>query len=436
MKIVIIGGSFGGISCAREARRLYPKAEILLIEKKAQIGFIPSGMLLYIEGRIASLADAFFCTVDQLTAEGITVSLNETVHDIIPEEHLLQTDQRKINYDRLVLAAGSSQDSTILPQPEESLLTYKEYAAAQRFVEALSQARTVSIVGAGQAGMEAANTMVGIGKSVSVIESMDYPLFKYFDQTFLQPFLDDLTDKKNLTFYWSEPTLAVTDTDTGFQVETAKHVIESDLVLTTVNVHPSIQPAFAAFRRHSDQTIWTDQYLETSYRDVFAVGDLIQIPNGVTNDTSYMPLVNNAIRSGAAAARNLAEKKVPFRGGLRTVGTQLFDWYLASTGLTESDRFFYEQDIVCHDFEARVSVFESTTIHGKLTIEAQSGRVLGAQLLSKANILEKINLLAFAIEKKATMAELAQKDFFFQPKFSPATDETFRWPVGRDADET
>lgn len=38
MKIIIIGGSFGGVRCAREARRLYPNAEILLIEKKPILG--------------------------------------------------------------------------------------------------------------------------------------------------------------------------------------------------------------------------------------------------------------------------------------------------------------------------------------------------------------------------------------------------------------
>lgn len=435
MNIVIIGGSFGGISCARETRRLYPKAHILLIEKKDEIGFIPSGMLLYIEGRMPSLQDAYFCTATQLRAEGIDVALKESVVDIIPEKHVVQTDQRSVSYDRLVLAAGSSQDSQILPQPDESHLTYKEFAGAAQFVDRLAHADSVSIVGAGQAGMEAANTMVSIGKSVSVIESMDYPLFKYFDQTFLAPFLETLATIPKLNFYWSEPTLAIRQTDTGFQVETAKQVIDSDLVLTTVNVHPSTQPAFTAFRRHSDQTIWTDDYLETSHQGVFAVGDLIQVPHGVTQDRTYMPLVNNAIRSGVAAARNLREKKTPFRGGLRTVGTQLFDWYLASTGLTESDRFFYEEDIACHHVESQVSLFESTVIYGKFIIDAKSQRLLGAQLLSKANILEKINLLAFAIEKEATLAELAQKDFFYQPKFSAVTDETFSWSRG-DANET
>jgi NADPH-dependent 2,4-dienoyl-CoA reductase/sulfur reductase-like enzyme len=193
--------------------------------------------------------------------------------------------------------------------------------------------------------------------------------------------------------------------------------------------------AFTVFELHSDQTIWTDAYLETSATDIFAVGDLIQIPNAITKDTVYMPLVNNAVRSGIAAARNLANKTTPFRGGLRTVGTQLFEWYLASTGLTESDQFFYESPIVCHTFTATVSLFDSTQVHGKVMIEQASGRIVGAQLLSKANILEKINLLAFAIEQQATMEELTQKDFFFHPRFTHVLDQTFIWS-GSDTDET
>ncbi len=435
MKIIIVGGSFGGVSCAREARRLYPDAEILLIEKKAHLGFVPSGLLLLIEGRIASLEEAFFCTKEQLEAETIDVALEETLLEIFPSDHRIRTDKRELSYDRLVLAAGSSQDSTVLPQPEEALLTYKEYEAAKHFLQQLPQAESITIVGAGQAGMEAANTLTAIGKKVSVIESMSYPLFKYFDHDFLQPFLTEIEKIPNLQLHWSKPTLAVVKAETGFRIETADQGYESDLVLTTVNVHPRLPEAFAVFELHSDQTIWTDAYLETSATDIFAVGDLIQIPNAITKDTVYMPLVNNAVRSGIAAARNLASKTTPFRGGLRTVGTKLFGWYLASTGLTESDRFFFESPIVCHAFTAASSLFDPTQVHGKVMIEQASGRIVGAQLLSKANILEKINLLAFAIEQQATMEELTQKDFFFHPRFTNVIDETFLWS-GSDADET
>ena len=87
-----------------------------------------------------------------------------------------------------------------------------------------------------------------------------------------------------------------------------------------------------------------------------------------------MPLVNNAVRSGIAAAHNLQEKKEPFRGGLRTVGTHLFGWYLASTGMTESDRFFYEQEITVKKFTAKASLVDDTPIHGNSSLPRQAGK--------------------------------------------------------------
>jgi NADPH-dependent 2,4-dienoyl-CoA reductase/sulfur reductase-like enzyme len=435
MKIVIIGGSFGGVSCAVEARKIYPKAEILLIEKKAHIGFIPSGLLLYLEGKITSLKEAFFCSKEQLEKLDIQVALQETMETFDPKEHLIQTDRRKVTYDRLVLAAGSAQESELLLPTNEASLTYKDYGDAKQLVQALEQASTITIVGAGQAGMEAASALTAIGKQVHLIESMTYPLFKYFDQSFLQPFLQELAQIKNLQLYLSESSVAVERVDAGFQVVTANRTLVSDLALTTVNVRPRPHPAFQQLRLHSDHTIWTDPYLETSEKDVFAVGDLIQLFNPITQDTAYMPLVNNAVRSGIAAAQNLEEKQAPFRGGLRTVGTQLFGWYLASTGMTESDRFFYEKEIAVKNFTARASLIDTTVIYGKLIIEKASGQVLGAQLISKYNLLEKINLLAYAIEKKSTLEELAQKDFFFHPYFTNVIELANGIALGSDADE-
>lgn len=117
------------------------------------------------------------------------------------------------------------------------------------------------------------------------------------------------------------------------------------------------------------------------------------------------------------------------------MGTHLFGWYLASTGMTESDRFFYEQEITVKKFTAKASLVDDTPIHGKLIIAKTSGQVLGAQLLSKYNLLEKINLLAFAIEKESTLSELAQKDFFFHPHFTDVFELSNAIALGSAANE-
>ena len=86
-------------------------------------------------------------------------------------------------------------------------------------------------------------------------------------------------------------------------------------------------------------------------------------------------------------------------------------------------------------FTAKASLVDDTPIHGKLIIAKTSGQVLGAQLLSKYNLLEKINLLAFAIEKESTLSELAQKDFFFHPHFTDVFELSNAIALGSAANE-
>ncbi|MGC2983666.1 oxidoreductase, partial [Enterococcus faecalis] len=51
-------------------------------------------------------------------------------------------------------------------------------------------------------------------------------------------------------------------------------------------------------------------------------------------------------------------------------------------------------------------------------------RVLGAQLCSKNNCLEKINTFALSIQTGQTLTDLLQKDYFYQPSLTKIYDIT------------
>ncbi|OJG72884.1 hypothetical protein RV11_GL002458 [Enterococcus phoeniculicola] len=440
MEIIIIGASFAGVSCGLRARQLYPKAKITLIEKNQVLGFIPSGFLLYITGRVSTLEEAVFIKQDVLKKAEIEVRLDESLTNCYPDQHRIETTKGSYTYDRLVLAYGSAQESQILQvddlsETETLPLVYKDFPSAKRLAEKVPAAKTISIIGAGQAGMEAASAFVQLGKQVELFETMDYPLFKYFDQSFLAPFLVTLKETKHLHLHCNTSVKTITQ-ENGFHLETNTQTQASDLVLTTVNVHPKENPFYQIFESHSDYTLKTDAYLETSQTDVFAVGDLIQIPALALKEQLYMPLINNAIRSGHIAAENLEQKRKPFKGGLRTVGTHLFGWYLASTGLLEAEAFSYPGKIATKSCTLNAHLFDEAVIHCKITFDQETREVLGVQLLSKENCLEKINTAALAIETRRTLEELAQKDYFFQPIYTPAFDVLNHLGLGSDSDES
>ena len=54
----------------------------------------------------------------------------------------------------------------------------------------------------------------------------------------------------------------------------------------------------------------------------------------------------------------------------------------------------------------------------KLVYDSETRRILGAQLISKADLTPAINAVSVCIQKEMTVDELAFVDFFFQPHFN------------------
>ncbi|AYW48807.1 oxidoreductase [Tetragenococcus osmophilus] len=419
MKVYIIGASFAGVSCAMHARKLYPEAEIIIIEKNGIVGFLPGGLLLHLQDKFKSLDDAVFTTEEQLKEQNIKVKLSEKLLDCAPEKHEITTTEDTYHYDKLVLANGSEQKSLNigLENDDEWDPSFKNYDLSNKILPKIQKAATIAIIGAGQAGMEAASTFVDLKKEVHLIEAMDYPLFKYFDPNFLKPFLTDLQKIPNLQFYFNTTVSEVTENG-HYEIFLDEQKITSDYVLTTVNVHPQLAQFAKRFQLHSDNTVQTDNYLETSAQDVFAVGDLIHSPIRIREEGAYLPQINHAIRSGVVAAENLQQTRMKFKGGLRTIGTKIFGWYLASTGLIEEEAFVYSNEIATKSFTQSASLVDDTPVFCKAVFEKSSKKLLGIQLLSQVNCLEKINTAALAIESQVTLTELMQNDYFFQPEFT------------------
>lgn len=432
MKIIIIGASFAGIYCSLQARKLYPDAEILLIEKKELVGFLPNGLLLYLQGFYDTLEEATFISSEMLKQKNISVHLEETFIEALPNEKSVVTDKGNYTYDKLVLATGSSQHSKNIDLAEEEIYHYKTYSAAKKLLPKIETAQNITIVGAGQAGLEAASVFVELGKKVNVFETMDYPLFKYFDKDFLVPFLTDIQQIENLHLQLSQQ-ISKVDKNDQFEVNFQQQQLKSDLILTTVNVHPTL--VNLPVKRHRDLTVETNDYLETSIKDIFAVGDLIQVPLTITKEKMYLPQISNAVRTGLVAAENLASPRKKFQGSLRMIGTKLFHWYLASAGLLEAEAFLYPKKIGTKLLHLPAALVAGQSVDCKLIFEEESRRLLGVQLLSKVNCLETINRYGWAIEQQMTVEQLLEQDFFFHSQFSNRLSFTNEFILGSDTDE-
>lgn len=111
MRIIIIGGSFAGIYAAISLRKSCPDSEIVLLEKQANIGFIPSGINLFLKEKLTKTSQLYWMSTEELEAlYNIDVQLHTEVVALgIKTKKLFIKDGRQLSFDILVIATGSSQ---------------------------------------------------------------------------------------------------------------------------------------------------------------------------------------------------------------------------------------------------------------------------------------------------------------------------------------
>lgn len=426
MKTVIIGASFAGVHCALRAKQLRPYEEVVIIEKEETLGYIPSGLILLLNKNIKTLEDAIFISKDDLEKKGIHLVLGTSTSKFNFSEHYVETTKDRIYYDKLVLATGSAQVSQKLVSSHPGFLTYKKKKDSELALEKIKTSKEITVIGAGQTGMELASALVNEGKKVMLVESMSYPLYKSFDEDVIGPLMSEMSQESKLTTYFSQTVKEIEgdNLESELTIATQQNTISCEAAFLSTNVRPNLSLFEEQLDYHTDQTLKIDDYFETSQPNVFAIGDLVQVPSMLLNQSMYSPLINNAIRSGQICAENLKEKKVAYQGSIRVIGTYVFGHYLASCGLTEADFFLYDDPIETIILDEPLSTIEQDKkIKIKFTYNKNTKILLGVQMISRVNILEKINRYTLAIESKMTLNELAKKDHFYHPLYAnPASD--------------
>ncbi|MEA2869049.1 MAG: sulfide dehydrogenase [flavocytochrome c] flavoprotein chain [Bradyrhizobium sp.] len=116
-RVVVIGGGFGGASCARALRRIDPKLQVTLIESNRTFTACPFSNEV-IAGLREMEAQQF--TYDRIVAEGVTV-IAQAASKIDPQTRMVGlADGNSLTYDRLVLAPGIDLRFDALPGYDEA----------------------------------------------------------------------------------------------------------------------------------------------------------------------------------------------------------------------------------------------------------------------------------------------------------------------------
>jgi len=429
MKVIVVGCTHAGTASIVNIKALYPEAEVTVYERNNNISFLSCGIALNVGGVIPTTESLFYNSPEKLAALGVITKMEHDVIAIDFESKVLSVkdlttkDVVEDRYDKLILSTGSW---PIIPPLEgidfENIELCKNYNHAQTIIEKAKSAQKVVVVGAGYIGVELAEAFEMKGKEITLIDAETRIMSKYLDE--------EITSIAEKAFIDKGIRLALGEKVEAFKgvegkvtrVDTNKQSYEADLVILCIGFRPNTAFVKGQIEMLDNGAIVIDEYMQTSQKDVFAAGDCCMVRYNPAEDNRYIPLATNAVRMGTLVARNLVKPTLRYMGTQGTSGIKIYNYNIASTGLTEevakaSTSYDVGSAVIVENHRPEfMPSFEKTTL--KLVFDKATRKILGGQISSGYDLTEIMNTLSVVIQNKMTIEELAMTDFFFQPHYN------------------
>lgn len=177
-KIVIIGNSAAGFSCAEHLKENSPQEEITVISREEFPAYRKDLLVSYISGQITE-QELYLCSRDFYRNKGINFLVGLEAVRVDTKKHVLTLkDKTKVAYDFLVIASGQKIEIPDIPgRTKIGVVPFTELSNARQVKDSLIIANPVCIIGASAVSLRLAEAIAAKNKEVKVISSALPPDF-------------------------------------------------------------------------------------------------------------------------------------------------------------------------------------------------------------------------------------------------------------------
>jgi NADPH-dependent 2,4-dienoyl-CoA reductase/sulfur reductase-like enzyme len=342
MKIVIIGAGPAGVSVAETVRAFDRDAKIMMLSAEPYLPYSPPAMAdHFLTGSNLHLwRDRYW--PKQM---GVDYRKGAEVRWITPDAHRIElADGRRLKYDRLVIATGSRLHAPIEGAAMQGVYNFKSLSAAEEVVGRVKsgKAKTAVIVGAGFIGMEIALLLCQLGVEVTQIEMLDQVMATMLDKETAAVALDLMRKHGvNMKLKTKAKAFVGKRKARGVQLASGK-ILEGDILIAATGVKPNLDLLNGSGIEHN-WGIRVDNHLQTNAPDVYAVGDVVEVPDRLTGETYVHAIFPNAVEQGRVVGLNLVGYETRYEGGERMNSLKHLGLPIMAVGLKEGDEVLQEK---------------------------------------------------------------------------------------------
>ena len=435
--IIVIGGGPGGYVCAIRAAQLGLKAAC--IESRGalggtclNVGCIPSKSLLNLSENFHKAKKDF--NQQGIEIEGIKLNIEKMMsnknksiqvltkgveflfkknkvtyikgkgvlfskNDIVVYENNKKTNYKSKN---IVIATGSA--VTSLPGIE---IDEKNIISSTGALSLNKVPKKLAIIGGGYIGLEMGSVWSRLGSEVTVIEYLDY-ITPGMDREISNEFKKILT-KQGIKFKMGSKVNSVKNTSTGVSInytnikDSKEETLDFDKVLVSVGRKPyteGLNLTKVGVKKDSKVRIEFNEKLQTSIKNIFAIGDVIKGPM----------LAHKAEEEGIAVAEILAGQAGHVNYDV-IPGVIYTSPEVATVGKTEEQLKQEKKSYKVGKFpflaNSRAKVNNETEGFVKILADSKSDKVLGVHIIGP-HCGDMIAEMALAMEFGASAEDIAR----------------------------
>ncbi len=403
-KIVIIGLGAAGFGAALAAKKQDRGAEITIIDNKDFDLMHQCGLPFVLDGEIKSFDDLkHYINADQMGIKLLSKSVVDKVEFVKKKVYCGGKD---ISYDKLIIAAGSKPFIPPIKTQNKSF-TVHSIKDTKELEKNIQKEKKAIIVGAGAVGLETAVALKKKGLDVTVMDMLPTTFPRAIDED-ISSILEEKLKEKGIKF------------ELGKKIG---EIREKSVVIMATGVKPNIDFLKGSKIKTNNFGIEVTEKMETSIKDVYAVGDCCCVKSLINKEKMPSQLANNAYREGVIAGVNAAGGNKKYSGILNTFVSVIADIEIAATGFNSFFAEYYGVKTVIGKAKGknRPEWFGDASELIVKVIADEKGKVIGGQAIGKG-AKERVNIIATAIKAGFSLEDISNLELAYCPAVSDYYD--------------
>ena len=329
-RLVVVGNGMAGVASVEQILRHSPKFAITIVGDETHVNYNRILLSAVLAGE-QSPDDIVLNPIEWYQRHGIELRVGTRVMDVDPlNKTVTSNDGETIPFDVLLLATGSSAwMPPISGLDKDGVFAFRTLEDTRGLLARAAPGVRAVVIGGGLLGLEAARGLQVRGCEVTVVHLMDRLMERQLDPTG-GAYLQEKIAQLGVQVLLNRSTKALRGGAAVDGVEfTDGTIIDADLVVVAAGIRPNVELGRRAGLA-INRGILVNDYMETSHRDIFAVGECVE-HNGVCYGLAA-PLLEQA---KVVAATITGNKGTTYGGSIQAARLKIMGVEVFSAGAWE-----------------------------------------------------------------------------------------------------